>query len=260
VIKPYYEEDGIAIYHGDCREILPQLEPESVRLVWTDPPYGHSNQDGDLQAARVRDAVSGARKKPAVAIANDGQEDMRAVVDAALTLVEPLLLSDCCCCCCCCAGGGGPTPTFAWLAQRMDSQGLAFCHATVWDKSGRGPGMGWRFRRDYEFVMVAHRAGGRLAWANKDTAVSNIFRVTPPRNENHPTEKPLQLVRNFIRLTTSVGDLVLDPFMGSGTTLRAAKDLGRRAIGIELEEKYCEVAANRMRQRVLSFFEVSGGA
>lgn len=167
--RPYYDEDGITIYHGDCREILPQLEPESVTLLWTDPPYGHGNMDGDLQAARV--GVRGGRQVPAIPITNDSAEEMRDVVDASLSLAIPILRGDCCCCC-----GGGPRPTFAWLAERMDRAGLSFFHSVIWDKTGRGPGMGWRFRRDHEMIMVAHRRGGRLAWSNRDVAVSNIVR------------------------------------------------------------------------------------
>ena len=83
-------------------------------------------------------------------------------------------------------------------------------------------------------------------------AAFGVLRLGPPRDRLHPNEKPLDLPGQFIRLTTNVGDLVLDPFMGSGTTLRAAKDLGRRAIGIEIEERYCEIAARRMEQEVLA--------
>ena len=245
--------DGQTILHGDCRTFLPQLEPQSVRLLWTDPPYGHSNQDGDLQSARVRDGVKGARKKATVAIANDGAEEMRLVVDEALSAALSLLIPDCCCCCCCCAGGGGPNVTFAWLASRMDSAGLQFFHAVVWDKSGRGHGLGWRFRRDYEFVMVCHKSGGKLSWSDPKLAVPNILFVPPTRNEFHSTEKPQELVDWFMLLTTEEGELVLDPFMGSGTTLVSAKYNKRRAIGIELDERHCETAANRLRQEVLQF-------
>lgn len=254
-MTPYFSEDGITIFHGDCREVLPELNGDSVRLLWTDPPYGHGNQNGDLQAARVRDGVAGARKRPVVAIENDGQEEMRLVVDEALLLCEPLLSRDCCCCCC--AGGGGPKVTFAWLANRLDSQGLQFFHAVVWDKSGRGNGLGWRFRRNYEFVMVAHRRGGALSWVNSDHAEPNIIYIQPTDNANHPTEKPVSLIRHFIELSTSARDLVLDPFMGSGTTLVAAKLAGRRATGIEINERYCEIAANRLRQGVLFGSEVA---
>jgi site-specific DNA-methyltransferase (adenine-specific) len=246
---PYYDDgNGIVIYHGDCREILPELEEESVTLLWTDPPYGHGNMDGDLQSARI--GVKGGRQAAPEPIDNDGPVEMREVVDAALLVAVPLLRRDYCCCCCCC--GGGPKPTFAWLAERMDRSGLSFFHSVIWDKTARGPGMGWRFRRDHEMVMVAHRAGGKLAWPDADMAVSNIFRNQPPIQRQHPNEKPLSLVEQFILLTTHERDLVLDPFMGSGTTLRAAKDLGRKCIGIELEEKYCEIAVRRLGQEVLA--------
>ena len=113
--------------------------------------------------------------------------------------------------------------------------------------------MGWRFRRDYEMVMVSHRKGGRLSWAEDAPAVSNIVRFYVSNDRIHPNEKPLDLPLHFIRLTTEPGGVVLDPFMGSGTTLRAAKDLGRKAIGIEIEERYCEIAARRCQQSVFDF-------
>ena len=69
----------------------------------------------------------------------------------------------------------------------------------------------------------------------------------------HRTQKPLSLVKQLAAAFTNQGDMILDPFMGSGTTLRAAKDLGRKAIGIEIEEKYCEIAAKRMAQEVFDF-------
>ncbi|MGH7441930.1 MAG: DNA-methyltransferase, partial [bacterium] len=156
-----------------------------------------------------------------------------------------------CCCCCCCCGGGGPDPAFAKVAQRMDRDGLKFFHAVVWDKSARGNGLGWRYRRNYEFVMVGHRTGGKLAWQYDDVAVPNIIRTAPVANDEHPTTKPEGLVGFFLKNHTKPNDLVLDPFMGSGTTLVEAKNLGRRAIGIELEERYCEVAARRLRQEIL---------
>ena len=131
----------------------------------------------------------------------------------------------------------------------MDRDGLSFFHSVIWDKLN--PGLGWRFRRNHEMVMVAHRAGGKLAWADDGVAVPNIFRTPPVPNEFHPTTKPVSLPGWFVKLTTNPGDLVLDPFLGSGTTLVAAKAEGRRAIGIEIEERYCEVAARRLSQEVL---------
>ena len=252
-MTPYYDKDGISIFCGDCRDVLPSLEAGSIRLIWTDPPYGHANQEDDLQADRVRDNVKGARKREPQPIANDSGRQWELMMQEFLWKAVRVLSPDCCCCCCCCSGGG-PKPTFARVAEWMDTD-LEFFHAVVWDKSDRGNGMGWRFRRNYEFVMVAHRKGGRLAWVNDDVAVPNIMRVRPEDNTLHPNTKPLSLVRRFIELTTSNEDTVLDPFMGSGTTLVAAKLLGRRAIGIEINEDYCRIAVERLRQGVLQFTE-----
>lgn len=240
----------VTLFHGDCLEIMPQLEAESVDLLWTDPPYGHANQDGDLQHAM--NGRKGSTMKVPEPIKNDDMQSMKRVVDGMLKEAARVLKSDRCCCCCCCCGGG-PKPTFAWLAQRMDADGMAFFHSVIWDKSARGIGMGWRFRRDYEMVMVAHRKGGRLSWAEDADAVSNIVRFHIHNDRIHPNEKPLDLALHFIRLTTEIGGMVCDPFAGSGTALRAAKDLGRRAIGIELEERHCETTAKRMGQEVFTF-------
>ncbi len=236
------EKIGLAtLYLGDCREIAPGLEPESVTLLWTDPPYGHGNHDGDLNA-RLNDH-RGIENKP---IANDTAESMREVVDAALLAFLPALRHESCCCCCCCCGGGGPKPTFAWLAERMDRDGLAFFHSVIWDKLN--PGLGWRFRRRHEMVMVAHRRGGKLAWQNDARAVANIWEGSPPRDRLHPNEKPEALPAHFIELTTKPDECVLDPFMGSGTTGVAATRLGRRFIGIEIEPRYFDIACRRIEE------------
>lgn len=247
-MKPYYEDTkaGIVIYHGDCREILPQLGSESVDVIWTDPPYGHGNHDDDLNAR-----LNEHRNIASQPIANDSADAMRVVVDAALSQAVRVLKHDCCCCCCCCCGGGGPKPTFAWVAERMDRSGLRFFHSVIWDK--RNPGLGWRYRRQHEMIMIAHREGGKLRWANDKLAVPNIIGMMPPRERFHPNEKPIELIVAFLAWHSKEGDTILDPFMGSGTTLRAAKDLGRKAIGIEIEEKYCEIAARRLSQEVFQF-------
>jgi len=247
-VKPYFEEAGTTIYHGDCREILIALPDESIDCIWTDPPYGHKNADGDFLSKRseiMGDGI-GTTQSP---IANDDQESMRAVVDYMLTQAARLLRRDSCCCCCC--GGGGPSPTFAWLAQRMDEGGLSFFHSVIWDK--KNPGIGWRFRRQHEMIMVAHRSSGSLRWNDEIGALRNVLSEPAPTDRVHPNEKPLALVARFLAHMTMPGDTILDPFMGSGTTLVAAKNLNRKAIGIELSEKYCEIAAKRLSQQVMNF-------
>ena len=236
------EQIGAAtLYLGDCREVLPTLG--KVDAVVTDPPYGNANHDGDWNA-RLNDH-RGIIGQP---IANDTAPEMRAVMDAMLHEAARLLDKRASACCCFCSGGG-PRPVFAWLAERMDRDGLAFFHSLVWDK--RNPGLGQRYRRQHEMVMIAHRAGGRIRWNADDRKVPNVMSGMPPRDREHPNEKPVEIIEQIVATHSNAGDLILDPFMGSGTTLRAAKDLGRKCIGIEIEEKYCEIAAKRLAQEVL---------
>lgn len=134
-----------------------------------------------------------------------------------------------------------------------------FKQMVVWDK---GPmGMGWHYRRSYETVLVGQKQGAACKWYDDSKRVENIIRpgdygivkIIPAKDE-HPTLKPVNLPAHFIRLHTLPGESVLDPFMGSGTTLVAAQNEGRRATGIELSEEYCKVAVDRLRQ--LSFWSI----
>jgi site-specific DNA-methyltransferase (adenine-specific) len=227
------------LYLGDCLNVMGSLADGSVDMIWTDPPYGHSNHDGDLNS-RLNDH----REIESKPIANDDADGMRRVVDGMLTEAARVLSPDCCCCCCCC--GGGPRPTFAWVADRMDRAGLTFFHSVIWDK--KNPGLGWRYRRQHEMVMVAHRTSGKLLWANDNIAARNIFSMMPPRDRVHPNEKPVGLVEHFISLHTIPGQLVLDPFMGSGTTGVACAQMGRAFIGVELDPDHFETACRRVEQ------------
>jgi DNA modification methylase len=134
-----------------------------------------------------------------------------------------------------------------------------FKQMVIWDK---GPmGMGWHYRRSYETILVGQAPGAACKWYDESNRIENIIRPgykgirkIIPRSGQHPTEKPTELAAHFISLHSERGDRVLDPFMGSGSTLRAAKESGRKAVGIEIEEKYCEIAAERLSQEVLPFF------
>ena len=243
------------LYRGDCRDVLPTLADESVDIILTDPPYGNNNNDGDFISnwekalGKPPSRIDASAARP---IANDGMDDMKAVVDAALTHAARLLRHDSCCCCCCCCGGGGPKPTFAWLANRMDTAGLAFFHAVVWDKGGLGIGL--RYRRNYEMVMIAHRKGGRLKWetTRKDAITANVVRIGKiiPQIDDHPTPKPVALFDHFLSLHGKPGDLVLDPFMGHAPVGVAAVSAGMRYIGIEFDEGHFAAACRRIEDAV----------
>jgi site-specific DNA-methyltransferase (adenine-specific) len=128
----------------------------------------------------------------------------------------------------------------------MDRAGLSFFHSVIWDN--RNPGLGWRYRRQHEMVMVAHRQGGKLAWADDNVTARNIYSELPPRDRLHPNEKPVSLMRHFILLHTTPGQAVLDPFMGSGTTGVACVELGREFIGVELDADHFATAERRIQE------------
>ena len=201
MIEPYYSENGITIYHGDCREILPQLEP--VDLVLTDPPYG------------IGERMQGGTWGAALKYADFRRWDVAPDNELLLEII------------------GKAEHSIVWGSnyfQMMPSR----CWF-VWDKQN----------------AVRTMADCELAWTNFDKPSKRFSWPVGTHAWGHPTEKPLELIK-WCMEQSQQAQSILDPFMGSGTTLRAAKDLGRKAIGIEIEEKYCEIAVNRLRQEVLN--------
>ncbi len=241
--------EGVTLYLGDCREILPALGV--VDLIFTDPPYGHNNNnDGDLihkwEKALGRPLDCGSGPRP---IANDGAEETKVLIEWFFAEL-PKHLWPGSCCCCCCGGGGGPDPQFARWSLEIDKH-LDFKQMVVWDK---GPmGMGWHYRRSYETVLVAQKPGAACRWFDESSAIENIIRPgylgirkILPQKTDHPTPKPPELARHFIRLHTSIGQTVLDPFMGGGSTGVAAVEEGRKFTGIEVEPKWFDLACQRI--------------
>jgi DNA modification methylase len=243
------------LYRADCRDVLPEISSGSVPMIFTDPPYGHNNNSGDLihrwEAALGRLPCGETSPLGARPILNDGPE-ANGLVQWLFGEAARVLWRDSCCCCCCCCGGGGPDPQFARWSMWMD-QKLAFDQMVIWDKGKIG--MGWKYRRSYETVLVGHRKGGKLRWFDKSKRIENIIRPGDygirkiiPQKTDHPTPKPAELAQHFIRLHTKHNDLVLDPFMGGGSTALAALALGRRFIGIEKDPKYFDIACRRIKQ------------
>jgi len=209
-MKPYYEDSAVVIYHGDCREILPELG--QFDLLLTDPPYGVDFKG----KATKRTKASGGY------ISGDNTLGC---------IVVPQCLQICEC---------GIVFTGNRLLHAYPKPrdiGCVYCPAGV----GCGP---WGFTCFHPILFYGKRRGGPRS---PSSFVSHY--TSPPCG--HPCPKPVEWMRWCIAIAGNI-KTILDPFMGSGTTLRAAKDLNRKAIGIELEEKYCEIAANRMSQEVLA--------
>ena len=242
--KPYYQDDLGVIYCGDCLEIMKDLPDKSVDLVLTDPPYGHKNKDGDMSSnykaiKGIGDYIPSRDNRP---IVNDGEEANEIYYNC-LPIWSRILVSGGCCCCCCC--GGGPDPQFARWSLWMDKH-IPFKMCVIWFKGFWG--LGHHYRRCWECILVGQKGGSACKW-HIDTTVPNIIledRKPKELNELHPTVKPIALMSKFIKWHSTLNDTILDPFLGSGTTAVAAKMLGRRYIGIEISEEYCEIAKKRL--------------
>jgi DNA modification methylase len=215
MMKLYYQDDHATIYHADALDVLngPFLG-ETDYVVVTDPPYGV-------------DYVSNfAKSGPSKPIHGDNNIELR---DNVLRLFA-----------------GSPMLVFGSWTQPKPANTR---HVLIWDK-GLSPSMGdlslvWG--SSYEEIYVIGEG-----WTGKRR--SNVYNInklsaTCKERPNHPTPKPIPLMRQLIERCPE--GVILDPFMGSGSTLRAAKDLNRKSIGIEIDEQYCEIAARRLAQEVL---------
>ena len=237
------------IHCTDALTLLRALPDGCVDMIFIDPPFGHNNNNGDLiqrwEAALVRPRGAGSNPRP---IANDGVE-ANEIFKACLPHFKRILKPGCCCCCCCC--GGGPDPQFARWSLWMDEV-LTYKQMIIWDK---GPmGMGWHYRRSYETVLVASKGDCRK-WFDETHTVENIIRPGDygirkiiPTGNDHPTPKPIELAEFFINLHSQPGDLILDCFSGGGSTLLAAKKLGRHFIGCDIDAQWVNYARERLAQ------------
>jgi site-specific DNA-methyltransferase (adenine-specific) len=199
-MTPYYDHDGITIYHGDCREILPALP--KVDLVLTDPPYGMKKAEWDVLIPPSEWLPLACRLGPVALFTG-----VRGLFDY-------------------------PKPdwTLSWVRAGSLQRNGSFGGFNNWEP-------------------ILFYGAGKIA--NDTFSVPNI-----PDDDaaDHPVPKPLRLLLAMIgRLGPQV---LLDPFLGSGTTLVACKRLGRRGIGIEIEEKYCEIAARRLEAERKPLFEI----
>lgn len=220
-MKPYFQDESCTIYHGDCRDVLPGLEFD---VVVTDPPYGIGWSLGDGFGV-------GGHSAP---ISGDDDTSARDWVRARYPDVPTVMF-----------GSDRMPPPIGTVAT------LVFAKPTI--ACGRiGVSLPWL--RNWEPIFVCGE------WPKTIPCRSSIIETSElaasgysgySTRAGHPHAKPLDVLYSLLQ--AAPWGAVCDPFMGSGTTLRAAKDLGRKAIGIEIEERYCEIAAKRLSQQVLSF-------
>ena len=211
-MKPYYEDDSISIYHGDCRDVLPYLG--SFELILADPPYGIDYQSSWSAKPFRKTRIVGDDQFP-------------------IWLFDVLKPS---------------IAMFVWCRWDMLYIMPKPKSLIVWDKGAHSMGdLSHEYGRQWE--GCAFYPGPRHEFHHRPVDVIRCMRVSHEKLL-HPNEKPVGAISPLI-MAHPRNATILDPFMGSGTTLRAAKDLGRKAIGIEIEERYCEIAAKRMSQMAM---------
>lgn len=230
-----YPDDFInKIIQGDCLEVMKHIPSESVDAIITDPPYGIS--------------FKSARQTYQEEIKNDGLDDWALILPQFLTEFKRVISPIGCCCCCC---GGGKTPVTAIFTMEAIKH-FNLIQTLVWRKF---VGLGWKYRPAYENIVILSKTATDYSWYDTSKKMANVIeginQDIPSNKWQHPTQKPVELMELLIKNHTKEGDIVLDPFAGSGTTLEAAKKLGRKYIGIELEEKYIEMCGRRLAQEYL---------
>lgn len=223
----YYQDDQVTLYHGDSMEMLDSLPV--AKAIITDPPYSQSTH-GNAKSNKGK---------------GHGTKQINfTALDDPVELFQKLA-----------------PHSEGWVIANVDykhafqldatpPEGLRTLRVGVWVKtnpmpqiSADRPAPGW------EAIAYMHRADVKPKWNGGGSHGNYILPLA--QGTGHPTSKPTKMVADWVRKFTDHGDLILDPFAGSGSTLKAARDEGRRAIGVELEEKYCEIIAKRLDQGVL---------
>ena len=220
-MKPYFQTDLVTLYLGDCLEVTEWL---SADVLVTDPPYG-------INWKGITTGVNKGYETYKDGISGDKDAGIR---DAALAL-----------------WGKKPSVVFgSWKVARP----LHTKHRLIWHKKGQAPGpLNAPFMTQDEEIYIWGEGFVSTSPPMRSVITTNEHRATEVKKIGHPTPKPIGLMETLINRCPE--GLIADPFSGSGSTLIAARNLGRKAIGIELDESYCELIANRLSQEA---FDLGG--
>jgi hypothetical protein len=263
-VTPFYDDGQVTLFCAEVRDV--DLPAECAAAVVTSPPYNvgldYDGRDDVMAWPDYWSLAADATQVMANALGHGG----RAWVNSAVSVPAGTDAAD--------PGRSGKARVM--LAHRwasvLEAAGLDLVDQVAWC-SARGAGTAWgswaspaapNLRGDWESVLVACSGAWErptpAAWAGWTDSIggwaelcSTVWRIPPARRDGHPAPFPLELARRAIRLSTWPGEAVFDPFAGSGTTLLAARQLGRRAIGVERSERYCELAVSRLAQTALDF-------
>ena len=232
-MTPYYADDAVTLYHGDCREITEWLVADVLVM---DPPYGTNFTDGNPKGGYGRRQNAAGNSRYASTRTNVGVEGFTIANDSDTQARDEAL---------CMWSARGPALVFG--SPRMADPPGEWADRLVWDKKRPGMNGGpWRYRHESIYVTAG--------FLRTDNAAVSIIEAWPDQAD-HIHAKPLALMLRLV--AAAPPGVIADPFAGSGSTLAAAKQLGRKVVGVELEERYCEVIAKRLAQDVLDFGSAS---
>ena len=230
MIKPYYQDKYCTIYHGDCLEIMPQLAP--VDLILTDPLYNvgknYGKKSNDKRPPEEYWAWFKSVFSQAFSLMSEDGYLYSSHSDPGIYLAKPI----------------------------FEEIGFKFIQNLIWwgpnGYSSQLHEKGWSWR--HEIIQFFKKGDPEGLAVGKGIWFQTVIQALRPQKNYkegrfHRAQKPVKLYSTILKRTP--GDMILDPFVGSGTSLIAAKDLNRKAIGIEIEEKNCEIAAYRLAQQVM---------
>lgn len=227
----------VEIIEGDCRTVMAAMKPGSVDAIVTDPPFGtEAAKDG--YGRRFYGGVGRFIAGDADLDAFDGM-----LVEASRVLATNAWVVVFC-----------SPKRHAETAHILESRGFPVAGEAVWDKAS--PGLGGGIRYQHETILLCKR--GEIAGRNSMFSVLRCHLSRENKHLRHPHEKPVPVLTELVRYCSTKGQIVLDPFAGSGSTLVACLKTGRRGIGIELDAGYCEIARRRVSEAATPLFEAIG--
>lgn len=253
----YLERDGIWLYRGDCLDLLPQIEAETFDMIFADPPYLLSNDGITCHAGKMVSVNKGDWDR------SQGVERDHEFVMEWLAACQRVMKPDAT------IWVSGTQHIIYSVGFAMQKLGFKILNDIVWYKINPPPNLSCRyFTHSSETVLWAardERSRHRFNYENMKALdnrpfdgpgkqMKSIWAIKPPGNEEkefgkHPTQKPIRLLNRIILASTLPGDLILDPFVGSGTTAVSAMIHGRRCVGIDTCEEYLQRAAMRLARR-----------
>lgn len=244
-MKEYYKDESTTLYLGDAVEVLQSLPALQVNSVITSPPYNCG-----LEYDSIDDRMS--------------LTEYLSFIETVYHLTASKILSGC----------YSIWNVPSWIGSREEQvfafdeyraifdRHLVFEDLIIWQKSPPN-GAAWgnyptspRIRANHEWIVINKAPGSRtnksdISWSDWSKYTQSVWTINPSQSKNHPCPFPKELCSRLIKLYTSPQETILDPFAGSGQVLIEAKELGRKSIGIEISEKYCELIANRLAQGIL---------